>query len=273
MFRSINGGGSFAQVDVGGSSLYVSDVLVDPQDSSFVYQSRSGFSGVAGQNVRRSTDGGDTWQVSGNGIPDIPVNALEFDSTSSQILWAGTDIGAYRSTDQGGHLDSGWKWDASGGDLRPQSECSLWVFGRLHPWSRGIFSLHRLGTNSDPDFDPNHYPDSNDHSDSIEYAHFHQYADFHRYAHLYADVDRYSNFHRDFDVHCNGHEYRDVDFHCHINPERHFHRNRDGYDGAQSHYHFNTIADPGFSGDFQRSHLALVPRAVAPLVGGLFPEK
>ena len=101
VFRSTNGGTSFTQVDVGGSALYVSDILVDPNDNDIVYQSRSGFSGAAGLNVRKSTDGGGTWFASGTGIPDIPVNAIAIDPVVSDRIWAGTDTGAFVSTDAG----------------------------------------------------------------------------------------------------------------------------------------------------------------------------
>ena len=101
VFRSTDGGASFVQVDVGGSSLYVADVRVDPNDNDIVYQVLSGFSGSSGLNVRKSTNGGNTWFASGSGIPDIPINAFEFDPIDSGKIWAGTDIGTYSSTDGG----------------------------------------------------------------------------------------------------------------------------------------------------------------------------
>ncbi len=102
VFRSTDGGATaFTEVDLTSPATFVSDILVDPNDSSLVLQSRAGFAGVAGQNVRRSLDGGTTWAASGAGIPDIPVNALAFDSDQTDRIWAGTDIGMYVSTDQG----------------------------------------------------------------------------------------------------------------------------------------------------------------------------
>ena len=101
VFRSTDAGANWTQVDVGGSGLFVSDILVDPNNTSLVYRSLSGFSGSPGQNVRKSIDGGTTWTVAGTGLPDIPVNALAFDPATPTTLWAGTDIGAYFSTDGG----------------------------------------------------------------------------------------------------------------------------------------------------------------------------
>jgi hypothetical protein len=42
-----------------------------------------------------------TWTAAGNGIPDVPVDAFAVDPDDSNVLYAGTDIGVYRSTDGG----------------------------------------------------------------------------------------------------------------------------------------------------------------------------
>lgn len=101
VFRTTDGGTIWTQVDVGGSALWVSDLLVDPADSGVVYQARSGFAGAAGLNVRKSINGGATWAPAGTGLPDIPVNALGWDPSVSNRLWAGTDVGAFYTTDGG----------------------------------------------------------------------------------------------------------------------------------------------------------------------------
>lgn len=101
VFRSTNGGTSWTQVDVGGSALFVSDILVDPFDSNIVWQSRAGFAASAGLNVRRSGDGGASWSPAGTGIPNIPVNALAFDPAVPGRVWAGSDVGAFYTDDDG----------------------------------------------------------------------------------------------------------------------------------------------------------------------------
>lgn len=101
VFRSTNGGTGFTQVDVGGSALYVADVLVDPANSNVVWQARAGFAGSAGLNVRRSTDGGTTWAPAATGLPDIPVNALAIDPVVAGRVWAGTDGGVFYTEDGG----------------------------------------------------------------------------------------------------------------------------------------------------------------------------
>jgi len=102
VFRSTTGGTSWTQVDVGGSALFVSDILVDPRNSAVVWQSRAGFAAGAGLNVRRSSNGGATWGPAGTGIPNVPVNALAFDPAVADRIWAGTDVGAFYSDDDGG---------------------------------------------------------------------------------------------------------------------------------------------------------------------------
>jgi hypothetical protein len=87
---------------------FISDVLIDPGvafvpgTSGTVWVTRAGFFGsVTGNQIRRSTDGGTTWVSAGNGIPDIPVNAIARDPLVANRLWAGTDIGIYVSDNNG----------------------------------------------------------------------------------------------------------------------------------------------------------------------------
>lgn len=52
-------------------------------------------------NLWRSQDGGQTWQISNQGIEDIPINTLAFDPADANIIYAGADVGLYRSQDSG----------------------------------------------------------------------------------------------------------------------------------------------------------------------------
>jgi hypothetical protein len=102
MFKSSDGGATaFTEIDVGGSPLFISDILVDPRNTNVVYASRAGFRGMPGKNVRKSLDGGSTWADAAIGLPDIPVQALTFDPYDSNRVWVGTDVGMFVTVDGG----------------------------------------------------------------------------------------------------------------------------------------------------------------------------
>ncbi|HWX40939.1 MAG TPA: hypothetical protein VN345_07295 [Blastocatellia bacterium] len=83
---------------------YVSRTVIDPKDSNTAYVTFSGFGDTPGQHVWKTTNlksAAVSWTPAGNGIPDVPVNAFAIDPANSLNLYAGTDIGVYRSTDGG----------------------------------------------------------------------------------------------------------------------------------------------------------------------------
>lgn len=82
---------------------YVGRVAIDPSDSNIAYVCLNGF-GIPNQHVWKTTNlltGSPTWTASGVGIPDTPVNAFAIDPINTSNLYAGTDIGVFRSTDGG----------------------------------------------------------------------------------------------------------------------------------------------------------------------------
>jgi hypothetical protein len=104
VYRSTDSGLTFSEVDTvpGPINLFVSEILIDPRNPSIVYQARSGFTGaLPAHNVRKSIDGGVTWADASIGLPDVPVNALVIDPVLKDTLWAGTDVGAFLSTNNG----------------------------------------------------------------------------------------------------------------------------------------------------------------------------
>lgn len=68
-----------------------------PSDSAIVY------AGLAGGGVQRSDDGGVTWRPASFGISNPLVNALAVDPTNPDTVYAGTQIGFFRSSDGGKH--------------------------------------------------------------------------------------------------------------------------------------------------------------------------
>ena len=90
----------------------VNDIIVDPLDPHVAYVAYSGFdSGGSGVgHLFRTADGGQTWQNLTGSLPDMPVNTILIDpdsvssTSSSRVLFVGTDIGVFRST-----LDGNWQ--------------------------------------------------------------------------------------------------------------------------------------------------------------------
>ena len=109
IFRTVTGGASSATMtDVTGAipAKYVSRVVVDPNNQNTAYVTLAGFFGNSTTaHVYKTTDlnaASPTWTGIGVGaIPDVPVDAFAVDPSDSNYVYAGTDIGVYRSTDGG----------------------------------------------------------------------------------------------------------------------------------------------------------------------------
>jgi hypothetical protein len=84
---------------------YVSRAAIDPTNANVAYITLTGY-GIAGsQHVWKTTNllsGTPTWVASGTGLPDVPVNGFAIDPANTQHLYAGSDIGVFRSTNGGG---------------------------------------------------------------------------------------------------------------------------------------------------------------------------
>lgn len=86
----------------------VGRVIIDPNDHFTAYVAYGGQFGLSGiptiNHIWKTTNlnaGTPTWTATANGIPDVPVNALAVDPDNSNDVYAGTDIGVYKSTDAG----------------------------------------------------------------------------------------------------------------------------------------------------------------------------
>jgi photosystem II stability/assembly factor-like uncharacterized protein len=82
----------------------IGETVIDPNNKFTAYISFTSFSPPAGQQIFKTTNLNDpvpTWTPSSNGIPQVPVSSIAVDPQNSNILYAGTDIGVYHSTDGG----------------------------------------------------------------------------------------------------------------------------------------------------------------------------
>ena len=91
--------------NVGMPAHTIGRIKIDPTNANVAYVCYGGFQLAAGTHIWKTTNllsGTPVWTPAGNGIPDVPVNAMAIDQVSSSRLWAGTDVGVYQSNDGGG---------------------------------------------------------------------------------------------------------------------------------------------------------------------------
>jgi hypothetical protein len=108
VYRTMTGGATSATMtDVTGTipARYVARVVIDPNNQNTAYVTLATYFGAATSHVYKTTNLGSatpTWTgIDGGQIPDVPVNAFVVDPNDSNTLYAGTDIGVFRSTDGG----------------------------------------------------------------------------------------------------------------------------------------------------------------------------
>lgn len=106
LFATSSGSATLTDIDPAGivPNQFVGRIAVDPTNQNTVYVALGGFGVPAGQHVWKGTNlssGAPVWTAAGNGIPDIPVNGFAVDPANPNNLYAGTDIGVFRSTDGG----------------------------------------------------------------------------------------------------------------------------------------------------------------------------
>ncbi len=82
----------------------VKEIAIDPADPRIAYVAFGGYdaSNAGRGHVFRTSDGGDTWRDLSGDLPDINVSALLIDPDATpRVIYAGTDIGVFRATDDG----------------------------------------------------------------------------------------------------------------------------------------------------------------------------
>ncbi len=104
MWRTEDGGSSWTNItnDLPVSSAAITNIEVHNSDHDIVWVSMGGYDS---NNVYKTTDGGNTWINVSAGLPNLPVLDVIQDNSFSDsvILYAGTDVGAYKKVD-----DSDW---------------------------------------------------------------------------------------------------------------------------------------------------------------------
>jgi hypothetical protein len=100
--RALEAGSSTSWGAVRPREGFVSWLAHDPQNPRILYATYAGFGGA---HVWRSDDAGLTWSAidgsGATGLPDIPVHTVAVSPVDSRVLYLGTDLGVFTTTDGG----------------------------------------------------------------------------------------------------------------------------------------------------------------------------
>ena len=110
LWRTKNGGESWEEIRKDPMPVrWISRIVASQHDFGTVYVTQTGRRDDDAQvYVWRSTDFGETWEDIAANIPAGPVNVIREDPGADSILYLGTDVGVYVST------DSGHEWQVLG---------------------------------------------------------------------------------------------------------------------------------------------------------------
>ncbi len=82
----------------------VGNVFIDPLNANTAYLCYGSFGITGGKHVYKTTNlsgGSASWAAIGASLPDVPVNSLIADPVNNNLVYIGTDIGVFASTDGG----------------------------------------------------------------------------------------------------------------------------------------------------------------------------
>jgi photosystem II stability/assembly factor-like uncharacterized protein len=88
----------------GAPAAPVGNVFIDPVNANTAYLGYGGFGITGGKHVYKTTNlagGSGSWVAVGTTLPDVPVNSLTVDPANTNLVYVGTDIGVFTSTDAG----------------------------------------------------------------------------------------------------------------------------------------------------------------------------
>lgn len=79
-------------------TAWISDLHAHPRNTNRLWATSSS---LGGGRVFRSDDGGSTWTDRTDGLPGLPVNAVEVDPGNANRVWVAADVGVYQSFNGG----------------------------------------------------------------------------------------------------------------------------------------------------------------------------
>jgi photosystem II stability/assembly factor-like uncharacterized protein len=139
-----NGNASAVEIDVPSSNSWSTNVLghiaASPVCSEGLYVAKVGFQ--QGHKILKTTTGGQSWiNISGN-LPNVPVHWITLDRANPNVIYVGTNVGAFVATDGG---VEGEQWRRLGTDLPnvPVMQLKISRTRKLiaSTFGRGVWSL------------------------------------------------------------------------------------------------------------------------------------
>ncbi len=89
-----DGGATWTNIKSGLPNINITDVTVSSINPDRVWVTLSGY--TAAHKVYESIDGGSNWtNITGNNLPNLPVNCIIYQDEANEDLYIGTDIGVY----------------------------------------------------------------------------------------------------------------------------------------------------------------------------------
>jgi photosystem II stability/assembly factor-like uncharacterized protein len=105
VFKTINSGASWSQVNTGLTDLSVYELVIDSSNSNTLYANTS-------SGIMKSTNGGASWNPSNNGLSSSSLRPLVIDPSHPNILYVGTFSSSIFKS-----VDGGASWVSSGEGL------------------------------------------------------------------------------------------------------------------------------------------------------------
>ncbi|HVG29740.1 MAG TPA: Calx-beta domain-containing protein, partial [Pyrinomonadaceae bacterium] len=139
-----DGGATWADVTAGLPNRSIESITVDPANAATAYLTVSGF---GSGHVFKTTNFGASWaDLSGSDpatkLPNVPTTAFIIDPADPNVVYAGTDIGVFRSTTSGG----AWETFNTGMPPVPVSGFTVSASGKIQvaTYGRGAYELQSV---------------------------------------------------------------------------------------------------------------------------------
>jgi len=103
VFGTSTGSTTLTNLDAGNAipDVPIARTVIDPNNATTAYVTLSTFGSPSVWKTTNLDNAAPTWTAMSNGLPQVPVSAFLVDPLDPMILYAGTDIGVYASSDAG----------------------------------------------------------------------------------------------------------------------------------------------------------------------------